>query len=476
MKPTSIVTKNLPLKIVGGTSFGRYPKISIEQTFNMLVSDDWLVNFAGYKRVTEIDENGEGRGIYGSNAFGHLIVVINNDVYAISRDLGYFKVASIETAQGDVFIDENNAGQIAICDKKDIYIYDYINGVFNKAATSPASILDFLPGYVAFQDTYFIAPDQNSATWRLSDNNDGFSWPSDAQHTGEFQTKPDRPRAILRLPGRGNNLLIFGGIGTEAWSDVGLQLFPYQKNTNFNIDYGTANAATIAANENIVVWLALNEKSGATIMYSEGGEPQQISNDGINFKLANLTAPEKAYGFLFRQDGHLIYQITFPEDNLTYAYDFNTQLFFTLTDENMNFHIAKRVVFFNGNYYFISFKDGHVYELNSKFTTYDGKEIPRVRVCPTVSLPDRSRFVINNLTFPIEQGEAHNEQRIDFSMSKDGGQSFGSYLGKTLNTMGHRPNRFNYWQAGAANEFIPQFRFWGFDRFVATNGEIGIYQ
>ena len=41
-------TFTIPLDLVGGNKFGRYKKVSVEQTFNMMVSDDALVDYAGY--------------------------------------------------------------------------------------------------------------------------------------------------------------------------------------------------------------------------------------------------------------------------------------------------------------------------------------------------------------------------------------------------------------------------------------------
>jgi hypothetical protein len=37
-----------PLNLVGSSVFGRYPKISIEKTYNMFESQGWMVPYAGY--------------------------------------------------------------------------------------------------------------------------------------------------------------------------------------------------------------------------------------------------------------------------------------------------------------------------------------------------------------------------------------------------------------------------------------------
>lgn len=521
MKGRSPAFTQYPLDIVGSTKFGRYPKISIEETYNMIISDDFLVPYAGHKKVSDIIADGQGRAIYSSIRFGHMILVIDNIVYAVSSNISVIPIGTIATFIGDVYIDENNTDQIAICDRQNIYIYNWSTGVFS-TATLPNNTNGsaFIPGYISFQNGRFIAASIDTNIWRLSNVGNGLLWPADSQHEGLLQTKPDTVVAAQRFPGRGNLLFVFGSTVIEPWQDIGTALFPYLRNNNLNIDYGCLNPATIAYNETIIVWLAANEKSGPAIMYSTGGDATKISTDGIDFRLAQLTNPSNSYGFLFRQDGHVLYQLTFPDDNLTYVYDFNTKKFFTLSDQFMNAHIAKRVAFFNDTYYFVSFNDGNLYELSTKYTTYDGIEIPRIRICRPMRLTDASRFSVNNLTFTIEQGDGPTvpfdpgglvettdfdfitEAGDDFiteagdqfvgtetdhfvhlipatvalSVSKNGGESFGSVWSKTLNREGIRKNRLNYWNLGAANDFTAQFRFWGLGRFVVTNGVVSLFQ
>jgi hypothetical protein len=518
MKGRSPTFKQVPLNIVGSTKFGRYPKISVEQTYNMIISDGFLVPFAGHLQVAPIANNAQGRAIYTSVRYNHMIVVIANNVYSVSPSLAVSFIGSIATFQGDVYIDENNTNQIAICDRSNIYIYNWETGSFTTATDGSNPTLGFIPGYITYQNGRFVAASLETAQWRLSNVGDGTVWPNDSFHVGLLQTKPDNVVATQRVPSRGNLLYVFGSTVTEIWQDIGSNLFPYQRNSSVNIDYGCLNAATIAFNDTIVVWLAANEKSGPMIAYSMGGDIKKISTDGIDFKFTQLTNPSNSYGFLFRQDGHLIYQITFPDDNLTYIYDFNTDKFFTLTDESVNAHIAKRVAFFNDNYFFVSFVDGNLYELSTTFTTYNGAEIPRFRICNPIRLPDASRFSIPNLTFTIEQGTQDNSftnfqitgdelpiltedgqnlltedgqilltegfaegatlipQRVGLSVSKNGGESFGTIWMKELNARGLFRNRLNYWQLGAANDLTVKIQFWGLSRFVATDGVVNIYQ
>jgi hypothetical protein len=491
IKPKSSTIIDLPLDMVGGTVYGRYPKISMEQTYNMIKSDGWMVPASGYRYLTSPGGSSKtppseemfGRGIFNSVRLRKMVVVIDSGVYLATPsenplvDTGLQKVGSLASSLGSVSIDENNNKQIAICDRSNLYVYDYGVGSFTKVK------LSFTPNYVCFQDGYFIATDANFPQWHLSASNNAFSWPEGSANVGSFQTKPDLPVAVLRMPGKGNMLLIFGSTITEAWYDIGQNLFPYNKNIYFNVDFGCVNAATVAANNEMVVWVGINEKSGPRILVSDGGPPVQLSNDGINFRLAQLTNPYNSFGFFFEQDGHSIYQCSFPDDNLTFAYDFHEKLFYSFTDHYFNYHEARKVAFFNNSYFFVSDKNNGLYELNSKFYSYANQVIPRVRITKAIASPDRSRKVINNVTFPIEMGQfagitdiTPNVQAVDCAISKNGGQSFGSYARRNLNPLGNYQNRCNFWNLGMANEFVLQFRFSGLGRFVFTDGTVALYQ
>lgn len=482
MKPQSEYV-DVPLNMVGSTVFGRYEKQSSEQTYNMMISDGWLVNFAGWKLAVEINNSGVGRGAYTSFRLKRLFVVIDNNIIAFDSALSFNVVGKLSTFVGDVFIAENNAGQVAFSDGLNIYIYDSTANV----TTIPK--IFFQPGYISFQDTRFISVDVSTGQWRLSALNDGRSWPVDAQHIGQFQTKADKAIAAVPFPGRGNLLLVFGSTVTELWTDIGSQVFPYQKSQTLNYDYGCINPASIAFNEDRVCWVGINEKSGPVIMYSLGNDAKRISTDGIDFKLASLSFPSNCYAYMFRQDGHLFYIVTWPKDRLSYAYDFNEDKFYTLCDEEMNAFIPKRVAFFNNEYYFVSINDGNLYNLSSDFTTYDYGdelfEIPRIRIPKTIYAPDdrnsQSRFIGGYVGFTIEQGQydynvgdTDNIPRIDMCLSKDGSVAFGSNVQLVMQHQGRRQNRAIKWKLGQANDMTFQFRLWGFQRFTVRDAVVGV--
>lgn len=548
--------QEIPINIVGGNKFGRYPKISDEQTWNFLVSDGFLVPYAGYGLAGETGNTLKGRGCISSFTGQFTLNVIGNKLYTaqINTTTGNLTVvqvpsATLTTTTGDVYMAENNNKQICIVDGVNLYVYDYgATPGFYSTAGSGASLISWNfnvfpnPGYVAFQNGRFIVTCNTTQYWVLSKLNQAldqpgpvYAWPQNntgtyASQIGVITSKPCNIRAAVPVPGGGNNLLILGSNVSESWQDVGYATFPYQRNSTFNVDFGCINPSSIAALDNFIVFLAVNEQSGPFIVMIQGGNIKRISTDGIDYKLSQLKNPQDCTGFLFKQDGHLIYQFTFIQDNLSYIYDFNTDMFFTVTDENLNYHPARQVVFYNNDYYFVNINDDKIYRFGTQYTcaqygypddfpTY--REIPRIRVTAPVRLPTQRYFIAKSLGFTIENGQQNDEikvplqpyifnniqtealvniateahvpiatelppvpsgytilfsEAVDLSISRDGGETFGSRWRLNMNKTGKRKSRFIWQRLGIVNDATFQLQFSGFGRFVATDGILEVYQ
>ncbi len=528
-----------PLKIVGGTHFGRYSKISREETWNFIVSDEWLVPYAGYKNALTITPDLPGRGIYSSFRGNLVVCVIGTIVYKITVDLFDFNqlqatiIGALFTSVNDVYIAENNNGEICITDGIYVYVYNYLMSTFKTSNTSSGGTFTYpgtAPGYISFQNGQLIIADSASTNWYLSGFNVATSWLTTSPFVGSIQTKPDLCQAVVPVPGGGNNAFVFGRNVTELWQYVGGALFPYQRNSTLNVDYGCLNPATVAHLNTYTVWIGVNEQSGPVLMRANGNSVEQISTDGIDYQLGNLTDPENCTGFLYQQDGHTIYQFTFPTDNISYAYDFETKLFFNVSDENLNYHIAREIVYFNNTYYFVALAGGNIYEFDTLFSAAqysqndlsDVKIIPRIRICPPLRTPDQRYYIAKSLGFTIENGQpniptvytnnvssnvdlaaedgsyilcengdfigteqinpveateiTYYSEQVNLAVSRDGGVTFGNFWGKYLNPTGQFKSRFLWQRLGIANDSTYQIRFNGYGRFTCTDGVVEVYR
>lgn len=531
----AVVNNTVSVKVVGGSTFGRYPKISGRRVYNMFSSDGWAVDFAGWKKVLSVvtADKVEGRGLFRSIRGKFSVAVINTEVWTFDKYIGAHFVGEINTSTGAVFMDENLNAQICIVDGQNAYILHYSGQAYTLTLQESGVQIptELTPNYVQFHDTYFLIGNGdttgNGSKWYA------FSRDTDTTITETYelalQTKPDYAIAVVRLSEKGNNVLVFGTAVTEIQTNIG-GLEGYRRVSTMNIDYGVLSVATIASSDNMVAWLGINEKSPPVIMYFDGREHKTISTDGINYLLGALNAPSKSFAFFFKRDGHLFYQITFydPDDNITLAYDFNTGLFQNLSDRNLNYHPARQIIYIGDKTYFISINNGCIYETSTNLTAYNENiakiddplyddtlvhMIPRQIVCDTIRIDNKPHaFSIVDIYIPIEQGQERiysqaylenasqdyiitedgdymtdedgdllipessqpslvYQPRVDFSFSMDGAQTWSNEVGRVMNFSAYRKNIMQWNNLGWMNEFTPKFKFWTFGRVVVGDGQ-----
>ena len=533
-------SKQEKVNIVGSSVFGRYAKISSEKTMNMFVSDEWLVNTAGYQKAYELLPEGRGRTIFSSIRGNIMVVVVDSFVYALDDKLTPTFIGMLATEKGNVYIDENLSSQICLVDGLNAYIYNYSLPYPN--LTKQTGLGNLIPNHVEYHNTFFLFGNAdtttNGAAWYVYQ----YATPTTITQAnpGQFalQTKPDHAIATQRLPGQAANILVFGKTVCEVWAQIG-GLQNYRRNQTISIDYGCASVSTISSSDKFVAWLGVNENNTPIIMVYTGHEFQPISTDGIDYQLSKIKYLSQSTGMFYRQDGHLFYQLTFyhPDDNLTIVYDFNTKMFFNLSDWNLNYHPAKDYVYFNGQIYFASLNNAAIYIASTDLTVYNDNlinsiqdpvkihEIQRIRICDTIRADDSSPFRANTFVFNIEQGCDPNvtalsatnpgedllitellfnpsednieteggqlmadedsintasnvipyQPRVDLTISKDGGITWSNTVSRTLNPIGMRQNILNWTNLGGCNSLTLKLRFWGLSRFIVNNGFAELY-
>lgn len=515
----------IPVNVVGSSTFGRYPKTGSALTYNMFISDGWLVNTAGYKltRVFQDSEgDGNGRGFFHSTRGDFLIAVINSDVYKLGINLEPIFLGQLDTDVGEVFMDENLNSQICIVDGQNAWIYNYAV----PALTIHKQTLDagLIPGYVTYHNTNFlfgnVRKDAPGAYWYAYRFNNAGSPPADqliikVGDLGLF-TKPDFALAVKRLPGQANNVLVFGSTVCEIWTHIGGNQ-NYRRNSSVNIDYGCISVSTIATCDQYTAWLAINEDNSPIILYYNAEGIQRISTDGIDYLMDNLVAPQESTALFYTQDGHLFYQLTFfnPADDLTLLYDFNTKQFFNLSDYDDGHHPARKIVYFKNTPYFISLKEAALYKTDTSLTTYNKNlssnplewnplinyPIDRTRICDGIEKPDSGRFIANTFVLTIDQGNDPNvtglslaqagipaqdfgyqnptaltyQPRVDMAISKDSGTTWSNYVSRGLNPIGKRKNILSWGNLGNSNDLTIKLKFIGLSSFIINNGIVEVY-
>lgn len=459
--------EQIPVNVVGSSTFGRYPKVSLEKTYNMFESDGWLVDFPGYQKVLQLLAAGiEGRGIFRSFRGNIYIAVVDGNVYRVTANSGVLLVGTLQTFSGEVFIDENLNYQICIVDGLHAYIYNYqIPGpnlaVQNAGALGTGALI---PNYVTYHNTFFLFGNRNNtasgAAW--------YAYLPDTQTTIKqhdqlfLQTKPDYPLAVKRIPGQSANVLVLGGSVAEIHTQTsGISTsgtaITYVRNQSFSSDYGCLSVSTIAESDTHIIWLGVNEKNAPAIMMFTGNAVKHISTDGIDYLLDSLKHPEMSTAIMYRIDGHLFYHLTFfyinqedPQnsDNITLLYDVDNEKFYHGSDQNLNYHPARQAIYFNQQLLFISINGGGIYHLSTDITSiiedtpsdeFDLDpnlifEMQRIRICKSIRFPTSGPFKANQFVMTIEQGVSNIaavQDCIILMITEDNIRMFSEFGGST---------------------------------------------
>jgi len=521
----------LPFEMVGSSKFSKYPKVNAEKTYNMFISDGALINSPGYAKARQLLELGEGRAIYNSTRGNFMIVVVSSNVYRVQNtNLTSVLLGTISTASGEVYVAENLNNQICIVDGLNIYIYDH-SGAPSLTAQSGLPV-DFIPNHVCYHNTFFLFGNGNrtssGAAWYAFEY--ATSTTIQLAKTLALQTKPDQAIAIKRIPGQSNNVIVFGRNVCEVHSQVG-GVENYRRNSSVSIDYGCLAVETIAVSGDYVMWVGTNQRNAPSLMVFDGQGAFEISTDGISDALKNLKHPEMSTATFHTEFGHLQYIVTFyhEDDNVSFMYDLKTKLFFNLSDQKTNYFPARQIAYFNNKTYFVALNNGSIYELSSEFTTYDeniigdalpdpriNHEIPRIRICDTIRLPNNEPFRVGSITFTMDMGndnlppnmdclefiitedgdfvisedgppyyyhvpeDAGEEDclstqyqgRVDLALSGNGGETYSNYVPRFTNPVGKRRNIIHWENLGSFNEFTPKFRFWTKGRVIVFGGVV----
>lgn len=174
---------------------------------------------------------------------------------------------------------------------------------------------------IAFQDGYFIGAIGNSKQIYISRlAPDGGTW--DPGDTAFKEGYADNiVRAWVDQPG-GTYLWLFGNDTYEVWQDTGA-LFPFQRVPSQVYPIGCDSAWAVAGIAGMRFWLWRGSIYKAT-----GFQATIVSDYGVERAIRSYSAYDQnnAEAFCYKEEGRVMYVISFPESGACWGYDDNTKM------------------------------------------------------------------------------------------------------------------------------------------------------
>ena len=410
-----------------------------------------LYSTPGLKAFSE-STSGPCRGLFAQN--GRCFVVMANTLYELNS-AGTF--TSLGTVAGDsnpaTFATNGDGGdELFVTSGDQGYLYNLSTGAFS----NPVS--DVTMG--GMLDGYFVALDQSTSTFKMSDLLDGTTW--DSTQILQRNAAPDTWQAMLV---KNPIILLFGSETTEPIYNAGAAPFPFAPVPNMIIPHGIAAPFSAKAIGNTVLWLTETKDGNRQVVAMMGYNAQRVSTYAVEFALSQYDNVDDAVAYTYQDQGHQFYTLNFPSANATWVFDLSMGMWHERGKWNA---AAMDYEVWGPEYHAFAFDkhlvgdpcNGVIYHMSTDlFTDVDGKGLRRQRIPPILQSEQRrvflDRFQLHcDVGVGLLSGQGDDPQ-VMLQLSRDGGITWGSERWRSAGKMGEYLHRALWWRLGSGRNLLP---------------------
>jgi hypothetical protein len=365
----------------------------------------------------------------------------------------------LSTIEGPVNMADNGK-QILITDGSFGYGYDVGTQVFKRLdvinASTPNPVNNPWPGTggqtgAIFASLRVLSFENGTGNFWCSMEDDVFNWSGTAG--AEAESFPDPLAGLACL---GQVFFPLGSNSNEVWTDQGFQDFPFRR-VQAGSNIGCAAPASIKTFSGSIFFLGGSAEGKGIIYRSQGYNMVPISDQRTDSLIAQIADISDAVAFIYQEEGHVFYQISFISGDLTLVYDLTTQLWAQreyrnpISGETSRRFETYQAVYGNKNLV-QDFRDGTVYELSRKYFQDAGDPVVRTKVFGT--WPDEQTDFVSVPSFGafMDMGntpEASEAPQAIVSFSDDRGKTYGQEHYRDLPLIGEYGKRIAWHGQGS---------------------------
>lgn len=294
------------------------------------------------------------------------------------------------------------------------------------------------------------------------------------------------PGTIVACRTLHRRLFLFSQFFTEVWDNAGIGTnLPFRRNNSLLIEYGTPAIGSISTGFDKLFFLSQDRDGLGSVMEVIGAQPVPISNRALDFQLAQYSEVQKisdCRSFLIKENGIIFYRMNFTLANHSWIYDVTMS---NPTQESTKFwheeevlngdrHPSQTHAYFNGKNYVGDYKSPILYVVDNNIYSNNGESIRRARITRPMTPPGYQRIRVDRLQVDLLQGNVSDDtftaqQYMYLSISKDGGQTYGSKIKSPLGHVGQRSARTVWRKLGTiprGQGFVAKFEYYEQTPFV----------
>ena len=459
-------TRSIDFPLVKQTYQERSPEMDNRKVVNYYISYDqdgtkpMMFNpTAGYviKYILNLSTNSV-RALYSdqNSAYSYALAFASNVVYLLSNSTRSIPVGEITTSGGFIGV-TSSTSQVLFVDGAFGYVYDIAAQTITRITDDnfPINPLD-----AVFFNGYFVALEGQSNQWFVSDAGSALTWPD--QNGVVFNAKADTLQGCAAVS---NSLFIFGNYTTEVWYPQAQGTFPFSYNSNLLFEYGCIATGSIAEGQGVLIWLAGDKNGVGSVYMTLGTQPEKISTQAIDLAIRGFSRVDDAIGFIYKEAGHIFYQLTFPTANKTLLVDITPtngdKTWVYLEQKDGDRHIANCHTYFNKQHLIGSYETASLYTLSSLILTNNGEIVRRSVQGATYESQTYVRSIFHKFEVNFQGGigninQPGEEPRAFLSVSLDEGSTFGHQRPAMLAKTGQYKYRTEWFGCGMGRSFTPR--------------------
>lgn len=444
-----------PIPLLGEQSTSRVAKVNDQQTINLYPQAEsgsaksvlTLLSTPGLNKITTI-----GTGPARANPVrwkGDLYGVSGNNVWKMNTsDVVTILTNTLNTSAGWCIL-AGGRTHLGIVDGTNGYYTDGTTVTVIGDADYPddAEHISYLDGRFIVQDTgtdqFFISADEDITSWAALD----------------FASAESNPDDILAQITNEKDLYLFGSETVQVFYNSSNADFPFSPYPDI-IEYGIQAKYSLAKDESGLYCLAIKPGGGIVVVKITGFSGTQISNPDMTWTINQLTTTSDAIGAMYDMKGTSFYILTFPSEDVTYAFNTQTGLSHRLKSFGIGRHRALGYGSLGSRQFVGDYDNAKLYELDFDTFTEDGAVLERYRRARVISNNDIG-IIFNEVVFSVQAGVG-NADDVDPIMqlrwSDDGGNTWSSWWDRKIGATGEFTTRIRYGQLGMSRDRIFEFR------------------
>lgn len=366
---------------------------------------------------TVLFSSGSGSSNRGGYEYNDILyTVIDNKFYSVDSSGVKTELGTLNTSTGRVKM-ANITNQINIIDGTNGYNYNTNTTTFS--VISDVNFPDTATSITAMDD-YFLVSRPNSPIVNYCDVSDGLTW--NALNIFQKNRIAQNVVAVKALHGQ---IWVCGGTSIEPYFNSGA---PFERSQDSILKIGVVNADTMcAASDSSMYMLAKQSGGGFRVVQAKQDQFGSVS-DFISADLKNITTVSDAFAYIYEQEEHEFYVLTFPTNGLTFCYDITTQSWHgrqSFVAGNYTRHISNWAVGCYNKVIIGDYQSGNLYAMDSNVFTEDS--IPIRRKLITYPFYSEGKNITGNQLQVLFESGVGTGSLVDVSFSKDDGHTFISF-------------------------------------------------